>query len=367
VSGNWPGNPLKDNPVLSSFKSFVRHVMAGIYYYSGLYKEVHRGKATILVYHRVLPEKEMDGMYVQPGMYVRQDVFEKQMRFLKEQFRLVSLAELLGLWERKRYDQSQRYCVITFDDGWLDNYIYAYPILKKHSIPATIFLSTSFIGTRNWFWPDKICFLLDHYLRTHTEEKKRYISLQWAQYPWMKGFEKGPSEERIDLIIERWKTLPEGEIHNFIENTGRVLEVDWPDKRLVLNWKEIEEMSGNGISFGSHSVHHRILTRVGVAEAREEIENSLEMLTGRNINFIPVFCYPNGSYNDEIQEIVKRSGYRAAVNGHSGFERELPEDLFGIKRIGVHNDMSRWLSLFSWHIAGLNHTLSKIKKKVREE
>ncbi len=341
--------------------------MAGIYYYSGIYKKVHRGKATILAYHRVLPQREMDGMYVQPGMYVCQDVFEKQMEFLKKHFSLVSFAELLDLWKSKTYDGSQRYCVITFDDGWLDNYIYAYPILKKHSIPATIFLPASFLGTQNWFWPDKIGFLLKHYLRTHIEEKDGLVSSLWERYPWMKEFEKRPGEERIDLVIERWKRLPEDEIDNFIESTGRILEVEWPDKRLVLNWKEIEEMSGNGISFGSHSANHRILTQIGISEAREEIENSLAVLTGRNINFIPVFCYPNGNYNGEIQELVKRSGYRAAVSGGFGLEHGFPENFFGIKRIGVHHAMSKRLSLFSWHIAGLNQTLSKIKRKVRGE
>lgn len=347
----------------TSLKSFIRHVFAGIYYYSGIYKEVHRGKATILVYHRVLPGREVDGMYVQPGMYVCQDVFEQQMQFLKEHFNVVSFTELLDLWKRKTYDRSQRYCVITFDDGWLDNYMYAYPVLKKYSIPATIFLPTSFIGTQNWFWPDRIGFLLKYYLTEGlTGGKKESLSSSWGRYTWMREFEKGPSEEKIDWAIEMWKRLPEDEIYSFIENTGKILGVEWPDKRLVLNWKEVEEMSGNGISFGSHSANHRILTRIGVAEAREEIKNSLEMLTGRNINFIPVFCYPNGEYNSEIQELVKQSGYQAAVSGGFGIENGFLGNFFGIKRIGVHQDMSKRLSLFSWHIAGLNQTLSRIKR-----
>jgi peptidoglycan/xylan/chitin deacetylase (PgdA/CDA1 family) len=351
--------------MLSSLKSFIRQVMAGVYYTSGIYKEVHRGKATILAYHRVLPGREMNGMYVQPGMFVCPDVFEKQMKFLKEHFSLVSFAELLDRWENKTYDRSQRYCVITFDDGWLDNYIYAYPVLKKYSIAATIFLPASFIGTPKWFWPDKIGFLLKHYLRTRTEERNVSLSSLWEQYPWMKEFEESPGEEKIDLVIERWKALPEDEIYSFIENTAKILEVKWPDKRLVLNWKEIEEMSGNGISFGSHSANHSILTQIGILEAKEEIENSFALLAGRNINFIPVFCYPNGGYNSEIQELVKQSGYRAAVSGGFGLENGFPETFFGIKRIGVHHAMSKRLSLFSWHIAGLNYKLNKLKTAIR--
>jgi peptidoglycan/xylan/chitin deacetylase (PgdA/CDA1 family) len=347
----------------SSLKSFIRQVMAGIYYYSGIYKEVHRGKAIILMYHRVLPERETDGMYIQPGMYVCKDVFEMQMQFLKEHFTIVSFGELLDLWTQKTYDRSKRYCVVTFDDGWLDNYIYAYPVLKKYEIPATIFLPTAFIGTNKWFWPDKIGFLLRHYLKANiVEGKKRSVSSLWDQYPWMKEFETRPGEEKIDSVIERFKGLLEDEVHHFIENTRKIFEVELPEKRVLLNWKEVEEMSGNGISFGSHSANHRILTRIKVAEAREEVKNSLSMLADKNINFIPMFCYPNGEHNAEIQELVKQSGYQAAVTTRFGFEYKLPENLFGIKRVGIHNDISERLSLFPWHITGLNQTLSRVKR-----
>jgi len=336
--------------------------MAGVYYYSGIYKEVHRGKAIILAYHRVLPEQEMDGMYVQPGMYVSKDVFEMQMQFLKEHFTVVSFGELIDLWNKNTYDPRKRYCVITFDDGWLDNYTYAYPVLKRYEIPATIFLPTAFVGTNKWFWPDKIGFLLRHYLKANVEEgKKRLVPSLWDQYPWMKEFEKRPGEEKLDLVIDRLKRLPEDEVHHLIENTSRIFEVELPEKRVLLNWEEVKEMSENGISFGSHSAHHKVLTRIKVAEAREEVESSLGVLKGKNINLIPVFCYPNGEYNGEMQELVKQSGYQAAVTTRFGFEYESPQNLFGINRIGIHNDMTPTVQRLSWHIAGYDYRLSRLK------
>src|SRR5947207_6960570 len=94
-----------------------------------------RGKAMILMYHRVVPPLALSATYVQPGMYVTPDTFERHLRFLTDHFELVSLHDLLGKWEaRAQWNTSSRYCAVTFDDGWLDNYVYAYPRLRAYSV-----------------------------------------------------------------------------------------------------------------------------------------------------------------------------------------------------------------------------------------
>jgi hypothetical protein len=153
--------------MLSIMKSAVRQILGSSVYYSGLYRNLLRGKTIILAYHRVLSKREMDEMYIQPGMYVSQDVFEKQMQFLKEYFTVVSFGELLDLWKQKTYDPNKRYCVITFGDGWLDNYLYTFSVLKKYQIPATIFLPTNYVGTNDWFWPDRLGTLLWYHYKSN--------------------------------------------------------------------------------------------------------------------------------------------------------------------------------------------------------
>src|SRR5262249_36518048 len=113
------------------FKSTVRRGLASIYNLTGLCRARHRGKVLILMYHRVLPEAELQKRYVQPGMYVLNHVFEEHVQFLQEQFQVLSFNELLDHWNKKEWDPRRLYCVITFDDGWLDNYLYAYPILRE--------------------------------------------------------------------------------------------------------------------------------------------------------------------------------------------------------------------------------------------
>jgi UDP-2,3-diacylglucosamine pyrophosphatase LpxH len=83
---------------------------------------------------------------------------------LCKRFTVLSLNELLERWRTDQLDASKAYCVITFDDGWQDNYQYAFPVLKHYGLPATIFLATDFIGTDRWFWPDQHHQILDRLL-----------------------------------------------------------------------------------------------------------------------------------------------------------------------------------------------------------
>jgi hypothetical protein len=68
---------------------------------------------------------------------------------------------------------------------------------------------------------------------------------------------------------------------------------------------------------------------------------------------VPVFCYPNGYFNDEVVAIVKKSGYETAVTTKYGFENATGPGSFNMKRIGIHNDISSTVSLFSFHLSGL--------------
>ncbi len=345
-------------------KAAVRRVAAWAYHASRGYLARHRGEAMILMYHRVLRQQEKARRYVQPGMYVLEDVFDMQMRFLRQHFEVISMADLLGKWKSNSFDEGRRYCVITFDDGWYDNYEYAYPVLRKYNIPATIFLVTSLVGTKQWFWPERISYLLERCWNVSvTEDRRRSVVVLLRRYlgnwllvrsGWSETADRR-SYDAIDQVIEACKCLPPEEIDELIEKMRETLDVEFPAERAVLSWDEISEMSENGISFGSHSCTHRILTKLPFLEIKTEIEASNRALRERQINYVPVFCYPNGNYNREIQTLVRDCGYEAAVAARFGFEGESPQELFGINRIGVHNDISSTLPLFSLYLSGSFH------------
>lgn len=335
-------------------KPAVRHIMASICYASNYSLSRLRGKAAILMYHRVLTEKELRQDFIQPGMYVRNDVFEMQMLFLKKHFQILSLQDLLALWKEKKWDNSERYCVVTFDDGWRDNYLYAFPILQKHNIPATIFLPTALIGTNRQFWPDTLSNLLLHYYSADVpEEKKSAIASMWYRYPWKGNINSKNVEDRIDLVIEHCKELFDEERNEIIRKMTAILGLPIEGERALLTWEEVKEMSNKGISFGSHSCTHKILTKYPVRVVQEEIWDSSLHLQEEGINYMPVFCYPNGDYNQEIARQVKAAGYLAAVSTHFGLEDGSSHYHYGLKRIGIHNDISSTIPLFAYRLSGI--------------
>ncbi|HEU4685553.1 MAG TPA: polysaccharide deacetylase family protein, partial [Nitrospira sp.] len=144
----------------SRLKASAWDMLAGAYFYSGLPRRRHAGKVVILTYHRVVPDEIVRDQHIQPGMYVTTESFALHVEYLAQRFSILPLEQLLELWRTDRLDDRTSYCVITFDDGWWDNYRYAFPILKRHRIPATIFLATDYIGTARWFWPDQLAFVL---------------------------------------------------------------------------------------------------------------------------------------------------------------------------------------------------------------
>jgi peptidoglycan/xylan/chitin deacetylase (PgdA/CDA1 family) len=341
-------------------KSYARESVANLYLASQIHRITHRGRVLILNYHRVLPKAELRKRYVQPAMYVLDNVFDMHLRFLQEHFKVLTLAELLERWRKRVWDSRQRYCVLTFDDGWLDNYIYAYPLLKKYGLPATIFLPTDFIGTYDWFWTEKLFYLIELVCGANLASARK--AAFWSQIERALGGSGyasstlnafyGNKEHNFDQIVEECKNLPVENVHKLIRNLSELLEIKFPEERAIVNWDEVALMSKDGISFGSHSCSHRILTRLHRYEIKRELEVSKRALQEgqMNINYVPVFCYPNGMYNQDIQGLVKDCAYEAAVGLRPGSEGELPKNWFEIRRIGIHNEISATLPLFAFHL-----------------
>lgn len=313
-----------------------------------------RGKAAIVTYHRVLPLADVREHCVQPGMYVTPDVFERHLDFLSAQFQLLTFSELLTLWETRRWDATVRYCVITFDDGWLDTYQHAWPILKRHRVPATVFLPTAYIGTNRWFWPDRLGLVMRNHCREGLSVRQVRARRLQREFPWFATAAAALEQGDTDAVIEWCKQQSQGHIDAFLDLWAEDLKMCYPARRAVMNWEETREMSSAGVEFGSHSVSHRIMTTLSRTDLAEEAEESLSMLRRQGLNPIPVFCYPNGSWSPRVAESVEAAGYRAATTTQFGYESTQPASWFGLKRITMHQSITHDDSLLAFHLAGFN-------------
>lgn len=305
----------------------------------------------ILMYHRVLPSGHAITP-IQAGMYVDPGTFEEHLRYLKQYFRVISFSENFSPADAvEKIRSGPPTCILTFDDGWRDFYEYAYPILKRNHVPATVFLPTGYIGTLEWFWSDRLAWLLTSpFLPAEKENRTRSRNALLEKIAGLTG----PYDERLEAAICSLKNRRNEEIEEVIAwlKDGGNMGVA-PNERAFLTWEEIREMKGSGlVSFGSHTHNHRILVHLAEQEVGEELVLSKGILVREGAvdpTFIP-FCYPNGDWNERIARMVRETGYHAAVSTENGWNAE-DASPFELKRIAIHQDMARSREMFGCRIA----------------
>ena len=304
----------------------------------------------ILMYHRVLPSDRANPR-VQPGMYVDPETFEMHIRYLKQYFQVVSFSEKFSTAQTaKNYQSILPACILTFDDGWRDFYEFAYPVLKKNQVPATVFLPTGYVGTNDWFWTDRLAWLLTNAITPARPEKPGNPLLERIA-----GIQ-GAFEGRLEAAIQMLKNRNDQEIEEVIAALKDRVDIGTtPNQRVFLNWEEVREMRGSGlVSFGSHTHNHRILVHLKEEEVREELVRSKETLIQEgavDFSFIP-FCYPNGNTNQRIACMVRDAGYHAAVSIGKGWN-DADASPFELKRVAIHQDMTASREMFGCRVVDL--------------
>jgi len=341
-------------------KLFVRCIVAAILFYSGinaLYRfVVRRNRAVVLMYHRVVDIAELNWSYLQPGMYVTKETFEMQMEYLSRRYHVVALEEFIEIL-KGGYRIKRNTCVISFDDGWKETYTYAFPILKKYNLPAAVFLVSGSVGRNQWLWPENVAYFFTRYFQIVQFKEHQptiYSALQRVGFFRLVSNEGLTSAQKIEVMIETMKDLEEGEREKMICDMEEWLkdhrEAECP-KPLTLNWGEITEMGKSNITFGSHTKSHTILTKVSKTKALEEIVESKQEIERRLLKSCTVFCYPNGDNDDEIRKLV-RQHYACAFTTQSGFVKP-SDNLYGLKRIAIHNDIAFLRALFACRLTGI--------------
>ena len=159
------------------------------------------------------------------------------------------------------------------------------------------------------------------------------------------------SPDELDSLVERAKRLPDEAREAILDDIARLVGAELPQVRRFINWEEALEMSSSGIAFGSHTATHAILTGLDAAALERELREPLEVLRTRGVRSIPVLCYPNGNHSSFIVRSARAAGYTAAITTKPGAESTRPADLFRLRRVGVHDDITRTASLFTFHLA----------------
>lgn len=340
---------------LNQLKFYIKSGFAYLLYFTGvlfvLKAIMLRNKAVVLMYHRVLSKAEMLGSFSHEGIVVDVESFASQMEYLKGSFNVISLEDFLDRIPKRKFEKHS--CLITFDDGWIDNYTNAFPILKIHDLPAVIFLPVGFIGTGKKFWRETLSELLYRISREASEESLQILNNIGLNCLAGKSFKqtKKAIQEYVDQLKEKPLEEKTSVLSHMTQNSENLPHLSC-NIDLFLDWDNVREMSKSGIAFGSHSYHHNILTQLSLDDADFEINSSRAAIKDQ-VGVLPrTFCYPNGDYSDPIAKIVSHRGYEAAFTTRMG-HFDVTDNPFTIKRVNISQNMTRNTPLFLTRVLGL--------------
>ena len=289
---------------------------------------------TILAYHRIHDLADEARFAADPEL-VSASVpeFRRQLAFLREHWNPIGLSSAMDAIERGQR-LPPRSVAVTFDDGHLDNYTHAYPLLREAGVPATIFLSTQYIGSRQPFWFDRVSTLL-----FCAPAGPLRLPLADLTLPLGDVASRRAASDRLLSVFKRMADEHRQEALKELEAllAPHVASTE-PPPASALDWDQVREMSQHGIEFGSHTVTHPVLSMQTEERVRFELSQSRETIRRETGQAADLLAYPVGktyTFNERVVAIAKECGYRAALAYIDGVNDPAKADRFALKRIAV--------------------------------
>jgi peptidoglycan/xylan/chitin deacetylase (PgdA/CDA1 family) len=273
---------------------------------------LRRDALLVLNYHRIGNAEETP--YDSGTFGPTAEQFDWELGYLKSHFNCVALEEALAMMTGKAPVRSS--LLITFDDGYLDNYQTAFPLLRAHGLQATFFLPTDFITTQRLPWWDTIAYIVKH---------SRNDSFK-VQYPRPAEFHldrKRPSATVFEVLrfCSENATTDYAPLIDELETACDCARPNGSVERCFLNWDEAREMQAAGMSFGSHTHMHEVLSGLPPERQYSELAESRAILERELGRTVDVLAYPVGrpyTFNHDTQGALDRAGYRAAFSFYGG-------------------------------------------------
>jgi len=262
----------------------------------------------VVGYHRVVDDGRQRRASIIAPMLVSRRMFERQLDWIGRRFRFVSLDELGA-----RLESGDRFetptASITFDDGYRDMYEHAYPVLKRKGIPAAVFVVTDWIDRASALYHDRIYVLLTRDWAASREVLADLGVMTAGEL----ALARGPNEPFVALR-HLLTTLSQEGLARVTAALEEKLAIDTGrlDGLKPLTWSMLAEMQRGGITVGSHTRTHALLTRENAPRMLEETAGARRALQERLGARIEHFAYPDGAFDTQTVEAVAQAGYRFA-------------------------------------------------------
>lgn len=300
------------------------------------------------LFHRVNPERDDLWDPMDPLL------FERCIKYIKRKYSIVVLEEYL--LNQEEYSNHKNKATILFDDGYLDNYEYALPILEKHNVKASFYVVTECIDKNIPTWTH----VLEHLFQFTF---KKSLLLNFTFLPKNLRKLKAASKEDLLAFAKELKPFLKTVMHTernivLAEIKNQFNDVELP--KVMMNWSHIRELSELGHYIGSHTVSHEMLATVNDEEfIKKELVDSKQRILDELKKDPLSISYPVGSYNQMVQKLSRENGYELGLVVNQ--DEYVPDinNLFEVQRIELYNE--------PWWKTKLRITnrLEKIKKLIR--
>jgi peptidoglycan/xylan/chitin deacetylase (PgdA/CDA1 family) len=279
------------------------------------WRTLHGKAPWIVAYHRVVEDFERSAGRSMAAMLIGRPMLESHLDWIGRRFRPATLDEVGARLENGAL-RGKPLAAVTFDDGYRDVYHHALPLLRRKGIPAAVFMVTGLAGTRRPPLHDRLFLQLKEACRALVAPRQELLGLLRGlgiEPPAAARREAEPPDPHR-LMRALLEALPAADLERIAAALVERVRVD-PDtweEHLPLTWEMVEEMRRAGITIGSHSRLHTLLTNEDSRSVAEELEGSRrDLQAGLGI---PVrhFAYPNGWFDGRTVRAVERAGYRYA-------------------------------------------------------
>lgn len=302
------------------------------------------------MFHRVCPSSSKPRLRSNVGLEVTPDYLENTIHFLrKNNYEIVSLTRATQILNEDQ--ENKKFAVFTFDDGYVDNYLYAYPILKKHKVPFTIYITTHFPDGKAVLW----WYLLEDLVLKQSHIKFE-LNSQDYQFSCANIFQKDSAYNKIHRLILNG---PANQIDDRIRQVFENYDINIPKKtsELSLTWQQIRAMSKDPlVEIGAHTIHHYALSKLPESVVHNEMQGSRDRIESEIGQKVEHFSYPFGTRKEVGKrefKLAKQCGFKTSTTTsaanifpeHKNLLEQLPRIAVNQKRdMGNINYLILWLN-----------------------
>ena len=263
------------------------------------------------------------------------EALNEHVKEIKKNFTIISSKQLREIID-KNQNINKRYAMLTFDDGYYDNYSEAFPILKQQNVPATFYLPTNFINSNRVPWWDEIAYLLRNSLNEYYQLPGQSTKFH---------LNEAMIDSTIQKIVFQAKRIKNQTVIEVLSDIRKkfpkaVEQLNNEKSSLFMNWEQAKEMSLNGMEIGSHTMSHQILAQLTDKEQEVEIKESKQVIEKNIGTEVHSIAYPVGRYHcytEKSCQLSEQAGYIIGFNNEPGQNRII-KDAFDINRTCVDVD-----------------------------